>query len=278
MSWDFVWQAVMAVIGITNLCIAVFLFSRSKKWAAAEPQHAKYFSFLRTAGLIYVSVALYRIIFVSSYPDRLVWFDTILNSPFIIRCLAAFAEMCFIGMIAVILYKMCRDAVPAFGAEGRPFGAMLMKLPFIAVGCIFAAQFFAFAGLITQYLTPFAIEETLWAVAFLCILPVVITGLRNVKKAEKGLRTFLVLMAVWCFGYLLFQCFYALPFMYYAELAQDIGKTIPADALMKAVSGSTATRDFDAWGGIGFFIWHSGYFSVCAWMTLFFMTAPRRTV
>jgi hypothetical protein len=35
------------------------------------------------------------------------------------------------------------------------------------------------------------------------------------------------------------------------------------------------TKDLGAWGGMGFIIWHTGYFSICVWMALFLMTGPR---
>jgi hypothetical protein len=40
------------------------------------------------------------------------------------------------------------------------------------------------------------------------------------------------------------------------------------------------TKDLNAWGGIGFVVWHTGYFSICVWIVLFLMTGPRllRTV
>ena len=275
MGWDYIWQTIMVSIGTVNLLIAFFQFFRLMKWETTEPHNAKYFLLLRVLELIFISVALYRTVFVSSYPDRLAWFDTILNSPFIIRCLAVFAEMSFIGMIAAVLLKMCRDIVHISGVD-KPLGLILPKLPFVAVGSIFVAQFFAFTGLITQYVTPFAIEESLWALAFLSITPVVIVGLKNLKNLAKGFKVFLIIMIVWCCGYLVFQCFYALPFMYFAELTQDVGKSIPYEAVRQAIFGYITTRDFNTWGGIGFLIWHSGYFSLCSWMVLFFMSAPRR--
>jgi len=270
----------MAVVGTANLVMALVIFFRSRKWGVAEPHNSGYFRLLRILGLIFISVALYRTIFVSSYPDRLVWYDTVFNSPFLIRCLAAFAELSFIIMIAAVMRKMIKDIVMSDErVNGNLPRSVLDKLPLVAVGCIFLAQLFAFAGLITQYQTPFAIEETLWALAFLSITPMIVTGFKQVKKnknAAKGFKAFLIVMAVWCGGYLAFQCLYALPFMYFANLAQDAGKSIPRDALRQAVFGYTATRDFSTWGGLGFFIWHSGYFSVCAWMTLLFMSAPRK--
>jgi len=36
-----------------------------------------------------------------------------------------------------------------------------------------------------------------------------------------------------------------------------------------------ATHDLSAWGGLGFVVWHTGYFSICVWIVLFLMTGPR---
>ena len=82
-------------------------------------------------------------------------------------------------------------------------------------------------------------------------------------------------MAVWCAGYLLFQLGYALPFMYWANVGQDIGQAIPPNALRHAIFGYTVTRDLNTWGGLGFFIWQTGYFSLCSWMVLVMLVSPQ---
>ena len=265
----------MVAIGLLNFGIAIVLFAKSVKQQRRDTDNAKYFLLLRVLGLLFVTVALYRTVFVSSYPNRLAWFDTLFNSPFVIRSMAFFAELSFIGMITVILRKLSKDLL-----QDKRF-ALVSKLPFVAFGCIALAQPLAFGGLGYQSLIMFAIEETLWAAAFISIVPVVIAGIKQSKKAdppEKGYKAFLLIMAVWCCGYLAFQCLFALPFMHYVGLAQDIGRVIPPDALWQSIFNYTATRDFSIWGGLGFFIWHSGYFSICAWMALFFMTAPHKQI
>ncbi|WP_218780438.1 hypothetical protein [Bacillus sp. EAC] len=273
------WWITMVVISTFNLFIALLIFFRSLKWKLQESKNAKYFLTLRVLGIIFVAVALYRTIFVSSYPERLAWFDTIFNSPFIIRCLAFFAELSFIGMIAIILLKLINEMeFNSYRKNNKLINLMLVKSPFIALGCIFLAQFFAFGGLITQYRILFAIEETLWAFAFLSISPLIVVGLKQINKhipLEKSYNRFLIILAVWCCGYLIFQS-YTLPFIHYANLSRDIGNIVPHDALKQAIFNFTATRNFDVWGGIGFFIWHSGYFSICVWMVLYFMSAPRK--
>jgi len=225
-------------------------------------------------GVIFVSVACYRTIFVASYPSRLAWFDTMLNSPIVIRCLALFAELAFIGILALVL----RSMAPIADARGEPIRGMrvIQALPLVSVGAIATAQFFAFGGLITQYNYLFAIEESLWALAFICLAPVVVARLRRRVPADRRSRIFLIMMAVWCCGYLAFQLGYALPFMYYSHLGDGLGPIVLADALRQAAFDFTATRDFATWGGLGFFVWHSGYFSICSWMVLYSMTVPVR--
>jgi len=249
------------------------MFAKSMKMGRQEPGSSGYFMILRIMGIVFVSVALYRSIFVSSYPDRLVWFDTIFNSPFVVRCLALFAELSFIGMIAAVLLRLCKDM--GLSGDRSKTEALLVKTPYIAGACILIAQPFAFIGLTTQYTTLFAIEEAFWALAFLSITPLIFYALKN-KEQTVGYKLFLTVMAVWCVGYLSFQLFFALPFMYFSEVAQDIGRVVPPDSLRVAIFNYTVTRDFNAWGGIGFIIWHSGYFSLCSWMSLLYMSAPRK--
>ena len=272
-GWDVIWWNIMVVISGVNLLLAVFMFARSLKMKKVEPDNSRYFLILRLMGILFVSVAMYRSVFVTSYPDRLVWFDSLFNSPFIVRCLALFAELAFIGMIAAVLLKFCKDS--GLNNNGSKYATLLTKTPYIAIGSIALAQPLAFFGLTTQYVILFAIEEALWALAFMSITPLVLYALKQ-KEHIAGYKLFLTVMAVWCVGYLSFQCFFALPFMYFAELAQDIGRVVPPDSLRVAIYEYTVTRDFDTWGGIGFIIWHSGYFSLCSWMSLLYMSAPRK--
>jgi len=281
-TWDTIWWTIMVVISAINLLAAWFFFFRSVKSGIQDRENSKYLLLLRVLGLIFISVAMYRTVYVSSYPGRLVWFNTIFNSPFIIRCLAACAELSFIGMIAAILYRLNKEMGLAENRKNNKLlYFFLSKAPFIAVGSLLLAQFFAYYGLIKQLFVPFAIEETLWAVAFISIVPLVIEGLKQLKRTNtdgsmKSYKVFLIIMAIWCGGYGAFQCFYALPFIHWAHISQDIKAIIPSNALRTAIFDFTKSRDFNTWGGIGFIIWHSGYFSLCSWMSLLFMTAPRK--
>lgn len=45
-------------------------------------------------------------------------------------------------------------------------------------------------------------------------------------------------------------------------------------AVFQAFSVVNVTHDYNNWG-FGFLLWHSAYFSVCVWISLFLMRAPR---
>lgn len=46
-------------------------------------------------------------------------------------------------------------------------------------------------------------------------------------------------------------------------------------AILDALLIVHETKDLNVWGGMGFVIWHTGYFSICVWIVPFLMTGPR---
>jgi len=242
-----IWWTTMVVISSINMLALIVILLKSRKWNQQEPQYAKHFMLVRVTGFIFISVALYRTIFVSSYPGLIVWFDTIFNSPFIIRILATFAEMSYIGIMAVLLHKL--DKTNPITKEDNKFGALLTKLPLFAVLCLFASQFLAFAGLIMQNNLPFIIEEALWGVAYVSMIPLIFTRLKLSKKhgLDANQKLFLVVMAMWCVGYSIFQFGYGLPFIHMNDMTLE-AIVMPENALSQSIHGFTATRDFHTWG------------------------------
>ncbi len=286
-SWALPWWSTMVGINIINLLLGTVIFIRSKNDGQKMPETAKYRKRMRKLGLIFISVAMYRSIFVSSYPQRIAWFQTMANSPILIRSLAFFAELSFAALIMFSLLNMNKEVpLPREHANHKFLNFLETKTPYMFFICLFLAQFFAIGGLFTQYLVLFAIEETLWAMAYLFITPLVVIQFRRVfsnkdpqyKKQMKLYRVFLVIMMVYNFGYLIYQFAFSLPLTYYSQLAADFAKPHPAiiQGIYDAIYNFTATRDFETWGGWGFFIWHSAYFSLVVWMVLFYMNGPRK--
>ena len=279
------WWIFMVAANIICVCVYIFLFIKSVRSDNLEPENKKYKSILRVLGAVFVAVSMYRSVFVCSYPNRLVWFDSMANSPFIIRIFATFAEISYALLIMLPLlhlnYEMPLDTKFTRSKIG---GFMVNKGPYMIFFCLFTAQFFAYSGLITQHLTLFAIEETLWTLGFLSITPALYSHLIDVMKYHKNdpslklIKAFLIVLTVFTTGYVIYQISFSLPVTYYSQLAADLAKPHLSgmEGLNNALFNFTATRDFDKWGGIGFFIWDTGYFTICTWMNILYAMAPRK--
>ena len=247
---------------------------------------------MRIFGLTYILVALYRSVFVSSYLEQLAWFNTVANSSLLIRCFAIFSEISFAALIMLALLRLNKDVpAPAGHHPGRFLKFMETKSPYLFFICLCTAQVFATTATIVKIDVLFAIEETLWGFAFLAILPLVIIQLKRVysckdSKSAKQLklyRIFTVIMIIFTIGYCGYSVFYHLPIEYWPHAIAQLQMQTPvpairtgAQAIHDAFFVVHECRSLATWGGIGFIIWHSGYFSICVWMVLFFMNGPRK--
>ena len=271
-SWVVVWKISLIILNALCFILALILYISSKKRDRVQPEEIHFTRLVRILGLVFVSVALYRSVFIARYDGRLAWYNTVFNSPFIIRCLACFAEISFIGMIAAILLR--QNKTLHLITKERSF---LSITPYISFGCITFAQFFAFSTLIFQFPVFLFLEELLWGIAFLLITPLVFIGLRALKTStimSKSSKAFFIIMTLWCVGYALYQWAYALPFNYFPKGGGEVTHIVPPDALKQAIVNFNVTKDINRYGGFGFVSWFTGYFSICVGMSLLFMTAP----
>jgi hypothetical protein len=287
-TWAWTWWGTLVALNLIHLIICIFLFIRSSN--DKNPADARYLRMMRTMGLIFVLVAFYRSIFVSSYLRQLAWFDSVLNSSLLIRSFAIFAELSFVGLIAKSLLRMNED-VPELIDTRNKFTAFLQtKTPIILFVCICIANIFATLATITKIDLLFALEESFWGIGFLSILPMLIISIRKLyayrnTAAWVNLRQFRILtivIAIWSIGYSLFELGFNLPVVYWPNAIAQLQMPNPEPAFrfgLQAVRDAFfivhETKDLDAWGGMGFVIWHTGYFSICVWIVLFLMTGPR---
>ena len=288
-SWNWPYWGIMVTINSISFLIMVFLFIKMILDNKKHPEDKKYRTTLAILGLIYCSVALYRSAFISSYTGRKAWFDSIANSMFVIRCLATFAEISFACLVGFCLMHLNKQlGLPKYIKENSWQEKYLKFSPWLVIICLTTAQLFAWSGLLTQYIILFAFEETLWTLGFVFIAPLVLIQTINLFKTRKEehnlnyFRTFIMVLCVFTIGYVIFQIAYQLPFGYYLEIAGDfetgIHYGINAESFKRIIYDYNQVRGFDEWGGIGFFIWHSGYFSICVWMVLLFASGPRITL
>ncbi len=210
-TWALYWWGTLVAINAINWIICIFLFFRSAK--APDLENARYQRNMRILGLIFLSVAFYRSIFVSSYLEQLAWFNSLLNSSLLIRCFAIFAELSFAGLIALSLLRMNTDIPELIPTKNGLATLLQTRAPIFLFWCIFIANFFATAATITKIDVLFAIEETLWGLAFLSIIPMLIRSMRklfsyhNTKVWDntRSFRVLTIILAIFAIGY---SCLY----------------------------------------------------------------------
>lgn len=280
-AWAWPWWTVMVLVNIVNVLLCAHFFRQS---ARSPDGDSTYLRRMRIMGLVFTLVALYRAIFVSRYLYQFAWFDTIANSSLLIRMFAWGAELSFAGLIALAMLRFSDDL------PGDRHGLATRYercAPVILFACIFVAQFFAMGGLVTKSRLSFAIEETLWFAGFLAILPAAAMQFRRVfprAPAQFGdrasmLRSFGAINFGWCLIYCSYGLVYHLPTEYWSVALQQLETGIPEiktgmRAVVDAFTLVNVTQEYSDWGA-GFVLWHSAYFSICVWLAIFFMRAPR---
>jgi hypothetical protein len=289
-SWAWNWWSALVAINVVNLVACGVLFARSRNSSGIE--HARYRKLMRNFGAIFILVAMYRSVFVSNYLHQLAWFDTIANSSLLIRFFAIFAEISFASLIMLALLQLNKEVPgPAGGTPERTRGFLMTKAPYLFFACIFIAQFFATTATINKNGVLFAIEETLWGIAFLSVLPLILVQRAriysytdpNAREELKLYRGLTVMMTVFTVGYCAYSLLYHLPIEIWPKAIAQLQMQSPVPAIRtgwQAVKDAffvvNETKNFNTWGGVGFYIWYTGYFSLCGWMTLFLMNGPRR--
>jgi len=285
-AWAWPWWTVIVMINVVNFVVCVVVYRRSMR--PRDGSDSLYRNRMRAMGVIFTLVAAYRAIFVSRYTAQLAWFDSILNSSLLIRMFAVTAELSFSGLFALAMLRVNADLPPVADPHTNKFKSFMnTKSPYVLIVCIFLAQFFATSGLITKSQTLFAIEETLWTVGFLAILPLAILQLRRVYASRDAktvaqlqmLRKSTVIIATWCVIYCCYGLFYHLPLETWAGAIEQLKTGLPViktgtSAIVDSFMIVNETKAYGDWG-FGFLLWHSAYFSICAWISIFLMQAPR---
>ena len=283
-NWLWTWWYVMVAINAAQLAACVYLYRQSRQ---AHDAQSSYVRSMRIMGLLFTLIACYRSVFVSRYLYQYGWFDTLFNSSLLIRTLAWCAEISFSCLIAFAMLRFNRDLPDPQRASNSVAKFVRSKSPYLLIACIFVAQFFATAGLITKSRLAFAIEETLWSVGFFSILPLAYIQFRRIFMAHAKLmadrlsmlKAFAIVNLTWCIIYCTYGLIYHLPTEYWVTAFEQIRTGVPElksgfSAIVDAFNVVNVTHDYRDWG-FGFVFWHSSYFTVCVWIALFLMRAPR---
>lgn len=281
--WAWPWWTVMVMINAVNLVVAAWIVRGSGD--RRDDPNKTYRNRMLTMGLIFTLVGAYRSIFVSRYFSQMAWFDTILNSSLLIRSFAMTAELSFAGLFALAMLRLNAE-YPAEDMESaggfKRFFAT--QAPGFLVVAIFLAQFFAYGGLIFKSSTLFAIEESLWSLGFVSILPLAIMQWKRMKGVTdpslQMLRGSSRLILSWCVIYCCYGLLYHLPLESWPYAFEQLRTGLPPikmgwSAVKDALLIVHESKAYSDWG-FGFLLWHSAYFSICVWIALYLMRAPRR--
>ena len=284
-DWAWPWWTVMVIINVLNIIVCALVYRQSL--APKDSTDLTYRKKMRIMGVIFVLVGAYRAVFVSRYLSQIAWFDSIANSSLIIRIFAIAAELSFSGLIALALLRVNSDLPAEKPSTNKIVSLITAKSPYFLIGCIFIAQFFATSGLIMKSNILFAVEETLWSLGFLAVLPLSIIQMRRVyrikddlaRKNLKMLRQSSILIAAWCVIYCSYGLFYHLPLESWPSAFNQLETGLPViktgmSAIWDALTIVNESKEYSDWG-FGFLFWHSAYFSVCVWIAIFLMRAPR---
>jgi hypothetical protein len=214
----------------------------------------------------------------------------VLNSSLLIRCFAIFAELSFAGLIAKSLLRMNEEVPELIGTKSKLNVFLQTKTPIIFFICIFIANIFATTATITKINLLFALEETCWGIGFVSMIPTLIISLRKLSAYRNtpkwdNLRKFRIattIITIFSIGYAIFELGFNLPVVYWPSAIAQLQMAVPDPAFRFGVQAIRdaflivhETKDLAAWGGMGFIVWHTGYFSICVWIVLFLMTGPR---
>ena len=203
----------------------------------------------------YVFGCAFRSVLPRADVQRICLFDTWLSSVFVGRSVATVAEVCFAAQWMIILSRLGAMA----GAETT------LNIAWVIVPLIVIAEVCSWYAVLTTNYLGNAIENSIWAVAFL----VVGIGLCRLLPEFNGpLRLALVIAIIGIVGYLVFLVTVDVP-MYLSRwrAGHPNGKLFGLlEGLRDVTTRWVVTHDITHWKGE--IAWMSLYFSAAVWASL----------
>ncbi len=271
-AWAIPWYTVMVTINIMGLVYCAVVYKRSL--IPRDGKDSTYRKWMRIMAVIFTLVSAYRAISVWSI-------------PYTFRIPNTLAEVSFAGLFGYAMLRFNTYLPATDDARANKFKSFITKTPYILVGCLILAQPIDTWGGITHFVLRGVFVETLWAIGFLSVLPLAIIQLRRVfsikdKEAVERLRILrysAIIIVTWCVVYCMYRWLFTLPGMWgralYILETEGIQLETGIQAIIDALGFRTRTSlEYSDWS-FSFLIWHSAYFSVCTWISIFLMKAPR---
>jgi hypothetical protein len=250
------WWALLALVSSGNIALWFLLYRQIRLQPTGSPDSASDIELMLFLCAAYVFGCAFRSYLPRADVQRICLFDTRLSNVVIGRSVATVAEICFAAQWAMVLHRL----------GGMAGVDTTSNVAWAIVPLILVAQCCSWHGVLTtNYLTN-AIENSIWAVAFLAVG----IGLCRLLPEFDGLvRLALVVAIIGIAAYLTFLITIDVP-MYlnrWRDGLADSGKVLgPLEGLRDASTRWIVTHDFAQWKDE--IAWMSLYFTVAVWASL----------
>jgi hypothetical protein len=250
------WWALLALASSGNIALWFVLYHRSWQQATGSMIGAPHIDVMLGLCAAYVFGCAFRSFLPRADVQRICLFDTWLSSVVIGRSVATVAEVCFAAQWAIVLYRL--GGVADVDTTSNVAWTIV---PLIAV-----AQCCSWYGVLTTSYRAHAIENSIWAAAFL----VVGIGVCRLLPEFEGVpRLALVVAIAGIAGYLAFLIAIDIP-MYLSRwhdgLARGSKALGPLEGLHDASTRWVVTHDLAQWRDE--IPWMSLYFTAAVWASL----------
>lgn len=248
------WWSLLTLVSGTNIAMWLWLYNRLQDQPRVS--HSSDIELMLFLSAAYVFGCAFRSFLPRADVQRICLFDTWLSSVAVGRSVATVAEVCFAVQWAIVLQQLGT----ATGADATLTAASVVT-PLILI----AECFSWYAVLTTNYLGN-AIENSIWAVAFLAVA----IGLCVLLSDFAGpVRVVLAIAIAGIVGYLVFLVTIDVP-MYlgrWRAKRADGGRHLTLlDGLRDVSRRWVVTHDLAEWKGE--IAWMSLYFSAAVWASL----------
>jgi hypothetical protein len=250
------WWAFLTLVSSGNIALWFLLYSRLDMGATDSLGASSGLDLMLTLCAAYVFGCAFRSVLPRADVQRICLFDTWLSSAAIGRSVATVAEVSFAAQWAIVLLKLGGMA----GADTT------LNVAWAIVPLIVVAQCCSWYGVLTTNCLANAVENSIWAVAFLLVG----IGLcRLLPQFDGLLRVALVVAIAGIAAYLAFLMTIDVP-MYLSRWRDrlDAGGRVltPLEGLRDASIRWTVTHDLAHWKDE--IAWMSLYFTAAVWSSL----------
>ncbi len=250
------WWGLLTVVSGANIAGWFLLYRQLHEQPTGSPGSTSGIELMLLLCAAYVFGCAFRSLLPRADVQRICLFDTWLSSVVVGRSVATVAEICFAAQWAIILHQL-----------GTMTGAdTTLNAAWVIVPLILIAECFSWHAVLTTHYLGNAIENSIWAVAFV----VVGIGLcRLLPEFDGEVRVVLVITIIGIAGYLAFLMTIDVP-MYLSRWRADIADGSkflrPLEGLRDVSTRWVVTHDLAEWKDE--IAWMSLYFSAAVWASL----------